>query len=51
MGKKSADRTVVFGFAGLSLEENGELHLQPHMPKEWEEMQFSIRHRGKAIQH
>ena len=50
MGKKPADRTVVFGFAGLSLDENGELHLQPHMPKEWEELQFSIMYRGEATE-
>ena len=43
-------QTVVFGFAGLSLDENGELHLQPHMPKEWEELQFSIMHRGEATE-
>ena len=41
---------MVFGFAGLSLDENGEFHLQPHMPKEWEELQFSIMHRGEATE-
>ena len=41
---------MVFGFAGLSLDENGKLHLKPHMPKEWGELQFSIMHRGVATE-
>lgn len=51
MDKKPADRTVVFGFSGLTHDENREICLSPCMPKEWEELPFSIRHRGKAIQH
>lgn len=43
-------QTVVFGFAGLSLDEDGMLYLKPHMPKEWEELQFSIMHRGVATE-
>ena len=50
MGKKPADRTVVFGFSGLTHDENREICLSPCMPKAWEELQFSIMHRGEATE-
>lgn len=50
MDKKPADRTVVFGFSGLTHDENREICLSPCMPKEWEELPFSIRRREKAAE-
>lgn len=35
-------QTVVFGFAGLSVEKEGTLCITPHMPKEWEGLTFRI---------
>lgn len=43
-------QTVVFGFAGVSMEEDGVMDIRPHMPKEWEELSFKLHHRGSWLQ-
>jgi kojibiose phosphorylase len=35
-------QTVVFGFAGVSIGEDGMLAVRPHMPKEWEGLEFCL---------
>ena len=35
-------QTVVFGFAGVSLDEKGVLHISPNLPEEWEKLVFRI---------
>lgn len=35
-------QTVVFGFAGVSIQEDGILSIRPNMPKEWEGLTFRI---------
>ena len=35
-------QTVVFGFAGVSIKEDGILSISPNMPKEWESLTFRI---------
>lgn len=35
-------QTVVFGFAGLSIDADGILNISPKMPKEWERVTFRI---------
>lgn len=37
-------QTVIFGFAGVSLDENDVLSIRPNMPKEWEEVKFKLHH-------
>lgn len=43
-------QTVVFGFAGLSLDKDGVLCVSPHMPKEWEGLTFRIHHGGAWLE-
>lgn len=43
-------QTVVFGFAGVSVEEDGMLHIRPNMPKEWENLTFRLHYLGSWIQ-
>lgn len=40
--------TAVFGFAGLSLREEG-LALNPQLPKEWRALSFGVQWRGRAV--
>jgi trehalose/maltose hydrolase-like predicted phosphorylase len=40
-------QAVVFGFAGLHIDENGELGLDPHLPEHWKQVKFSVYYRGK----
>jgi len=35
-------QTVGFGFAGVSIKEDGILSISPNMPKEWESLTFRI---------
>ena len=35
-------QTVVFGFAGLSTDDAGMLHIDPKLPKEWKNLSFRI---------
>lgn len=37
-------QTVVFGFAGVSIDEEGILCVKPHMPKEWNTLSFRLHH-------
>jgi len=39
---------AVFGFAGLSLEGDG-IALNPHLPKEWRSLGFSLQWRGRQL--
>lgn len=43
-------QTIVFGFAGVSMEEDGVLDIRPHMPKEWEGLSFRLHYRGSRLQ-
>ncbi|MCI8639384.1 MAG: glycoside hydrolase family 65 protein [Coprococcus sp.] len=42
-------QTVIFGFAGISIEE-GVLHVDPRLPKEWEGITFRLHHKGAWIE-
>lgn len=35
-------QTVVFGFAGVSTDEKGILHIRPNLPEEWEKLSFRL---------
>lgn len=39
-------QTVVFGFAGISVEEDGMLCIDPHMPEQWKSLTFKLHHQG-----
>lgn len=43
-------QTVVFGFAGVTLTEEGVVDIRPHMPKEWEGLTFRLHYRGAKIE-
>lgn len=43
-------QTVVFGFAGVSVEEDGILHIRPNMPKEWKGLTFRLHYLGSWIE-
>lgn len=43
-------QTVVFGFAGVSMEEDGILSICPHMPKEWEGLSFRLHYQGTWVE-
>lgn len=43
-------QTVVFGFAGVSVEEDGMLHIRPNMPKEWKGLTFRLHYLGSWIE-
>ncbi len=40
-------QAVVFGFAGLTLHDDGEFSLDPNLPKFWKSVQFRIFHQGQ----
>uniref|UniRef100_UPI003260B57A glycoside hydrolase family 65 protein n=1 Tax=Clostridium sp. NkU-1 TaxID=1095009 RepID=UPI003260B57A len=42
-------QTVVFGFAGVSIGEDGMLTVRPHMPKEWEGLDFCLHHLNSRL--
>lgn len=42
-------QTVVFGFAGVSEDQEGALHLDPRLPKEWEGLEFGLTFRGRRL--
>lgn len=42
-------QTVIFGFAGITMEESGILAIRPHMPKEWQGLEFKLHYRGALI--
>lgn len=43
-------QTVVFGFAGVSVEEDGVLSISPKMPEEWECLTFRLHYRGAWLE-
>lgn len=43
-------QTVVFGFAGVSVEEDGVLHIRPNMPEEWTGITFRIHYKGTWLE-
>lgn len=43
-------QTVVFGFAGVSKNEEGMLCVKPNMPKEWEGLTFRLHHEDALIE-
>lgn len=43
-------QTVVFGFAGVSMEEDGVLDIRPHMPEQWEGLTFKLHYRGSRLE-
>jgi trehalose/maltose hydrolase-like predicted phosphorylase len=40
-------QAVVFGFAGLRIADNGELVVDPRLPKHWKSVSFSVIYRGE----
>ncbi len=40
-------QTVVFGFAGVNILENGTFEVKPNLPKEWKNLSFKINIKGK----
>lgn len=42
-------QTVVFGFAGMSIEEGGILAICPNMPKEWSRLEFCIHYLNSLL--
>jgi kojibiose phosphorylase len=42
-------QAAVFGCAGLSFRQDG-LHLDPHLPRSWRGLRFSIQWRGRCVQ-
>lgn len=43
-------QTVVFGFAGVSAEEDGTLNITPNMPGEWNSLTFRLHYLGTWIE-
>ena len=43
-------QTVVFGFAGVSIDSEGVLNICPHMPEEWEELSFRLHYYGSWVE-
>jgi len=42
-------QSVVYGFGGLSIDENGALNLNPWIPEKWEKLSFKIYWKGARI--
>ena len=42
-------KVVVFGFAGVSVDKDQRLNIDPNMPNEWEDVTFKIHYQGTAI--
>ena len=40
----------MFGFAGVSIDEEGILCIRPHMPKEWNGLKFRIHYQNSWIE-
>ncbi|MBE2182507.1 MAG: glycoside hydrolase family 65 protein [Anaerolineae bacterium] len=40
-------QAVVFGFAGLHIDERGELAVTPRLPKHWRRLSFTVNYRGE----
>ena len=43
-------QTVIFGFAGVSVEESGVLNIRPNMPGEWNRITFRLHYRGTWLE-
>lgn len=43
-------QVVIFGFAGVDIDEAGELSIKPSMPKEWRSLKFRLHHREKLLE-
>lgn len=43
-------QVVIFGFAGVDIDEAGELSIKPSMPKEWQSLKFRLHHRGRLLE-
>ncbi len=43
-------KTVVFGFAGMSLDKDGNISLNPKMPKEWDNLKFKIHNKDEVLE-
>lgn len=37
---------IVFGFAGISIDQQGRLNINPHLPNEWKSLKFSVCFQG-----
>lgn len=42
-------QTIVFGFAGMQLNETGDISFNPNLPKHWEKLQFKVTIRGQLM--
>lgn len=43
-------QTVVFGFAGVAVNEGGILQVEPNMPKEWDGLSFRLHYVGRWLE-
>ena len=43
-------QTVVFGFAGVSMDENGMLHIRPNLPAAWRSLRFRVHDRDTWLE-
>ena len=43
-------QVVIFGFAGVDIDEAGELSIKPSMPKEWQSLKFRLHHRDRLLE-
>ena len=41
-------KSAIFGFAGIRLVD-GKLHINPRIPKHWQDMTFTIQWRGQPV--
>ncbi len=42
-------QSVIFGFAGMSIDENGIINFNPCLPQHWEKIEFKINYSGSII--
>jgi kojibiose phosphorylase len=40
-------QAIVFGFCGLHLDENGDWHTRPYLPRWWKSIRFTLYHHGQ----
>ena len=43
-------QTVVFGFAGVNMDDDGVLSITPHMPHEWSSLTFRLHNRESWLE-
>lgn len=43
-------QTVIFGFAGVKIDESGILHIKPNLPKEWDGLKFRLHYHKSRVE-